>query len=60
MLYESFAKKMLDGGFGFVLFFFFIYFVFCFKKQSKELLLVPGMQSFNLKNNVICLFDIFL
>lgn len=57
MLYGNLAKKILSGG---VCFGFFFSFVFCFKKQSKELLLVPGMQSFNLKKNVICLFDSFL
>lgn len=58
MLYENLAKKILGGGFGFVLFCF--SFVFCFEKQSKDLLLVPGMQSFNLKKKLICLFDSFL
>jgi len=56
MLYENFAKKIL-GGFLLLLFFGEV----CFKKQSKgELLLVPGMQSFNFKKKLIRFFDSFL
>lgn len=57
---KALPKICWVGGFGFVPLFWFFSFVFCFKKQSKELLLVPGMQSFDLKKNVICLFDSFL